>query len=78
MTSAVGDALNKYLEENPRSAKVIAQKGLLAAEDEVLVLVDDGRAAGAADEPLIWRSVGFRHLPLSSNATTHGPSARPR
>src|SRR5581483_228349 len=32
VTSAVGDALNKYLEENPRSAKVIVQKGLLAAE----------------------------------------------
>jgi DNA gyrase subunit B len=32
VTSAVGDFLNKYLEENPKSAKVILQKALLAAE----------------------------------------------
>ncbi len=32
VTSAVGDFLNKYLEENPKSARVIAQKALLAAE----------------------------------------------
>jgi len=32
VTSAVGDFLNKYLEENPRTAKTIVQKGLLAAE----------------------------------------------
>jgi DNA gyrase subunit B len=30
--SAVGDFLNKYLEENPKSAKVIVQKAMLAAE----------------------------------------------
>ncbi len=30
--SMVGDFLNKYLEENPKSAKIIAQKALLAAE----------------------------------------------
>lgn len=30
--SAVGDYLNKYLEENPKSAKVIVQKAMLAAE----------------------------------------------
>jgi DNA gyrase subunit B len=32
VTSLVGDALNKYLEENPKTAKAMAQKGLLAAE----------------------------------------------
>jgi len=32
ITSAIGDYLTDYLEENPKSAKVIAQKGLLAAE----------------------------------------------
>ena len=32
INSAVGDFLSKYLEENPKSAKVIIQKGLLAAE----------------------------------------------
>ncbi len=32
VTSAVGDFLNKYLEENPKSAKVIVHKALLAAE----------------------------------------------
>jgi DNA gyrase subunit B len=32
ITSAVNDFLNKYLEENPRSAKIIARKGMLAAE----------------------------------------------
>jgi DNA gyrase subunit B len=32
VTSAVGDFLNKYLEENPKSARVIAQKAALAAE----------------------------------------------
>ncbi|HEX3725370.1 MAG TPA: DNA gyrase subunit B [Pirellulales bacterium] len=32
VNSAVGDYLNKYLEENPKSAKIIAQKALLAAE----------------------------------------------
>jgi DNA gyrase subunit B len=32
VTSAVGDFLNKYLEENPKSAKVIVQKAMLAAE----------------------------------------------
>jgi len=30
--SAVGDFLSSYLEENPKSAKIILQKGLLAAE----------------------------------------------
>ena len=30
--SAVGDFLSRYLEENPKSAKIILQKGLLAAE----------------------------------------------
>jgi DNA gyrase subunit B len=30
--SAVGDYLNKYLEENPKSARVIVQKAMLAAE----------------------------------------------
>ncbi|MBX3415288.1 MAG: DNA gyrase subunit B [Pirellulales bacterium] len=32
VTSAVVDFLNRYLEENPKSAKTIVQKGLLAAE----------------------------------------------
>jgi len=32
VNSAVGDFLGKYLEENPKSARVIVQKGLLAAE----------------------------------------------
>ena len=32
VNSAVGDFLSKYLEENPKSAKAIAQKGVLAAE----------------------------------------------
>jgi DNA gyrase subunit B len=32
VTSAVGDFLKKYLEENPKSAKAILQKGLVAAE----------------------------------------------
>jgi len=32
VNSAVGDFLAKYLEENPKTARVIVQKGLLAAE----------------------------------------------
>jgi DNA gyrase subunit B len=32
INSAVGDFLTKYLEENPKSAKAIIQKGVLAAE----------------------------------------------
>lgn len=32
VNSAVGDYLTRFLEENPKSAKIIAQKGLLAAE----------------------------------------------
>jgi DNA gyrase subunit B len=32
VNSAVGDFLSRFFEENPKSAKVIAQKGLLAAE----------------------------------------------
>ena len=32
VNSAVGDFLTRYLEENPKTAKIIAQKGLLAAE----------------------------------------------
>lgn len=32
VNSAVGDFLNRYLEENPKAAKIIVQKGLLAAE----------------------------------------------
>ncbi len=32
VTSAVGEFLAKFLEENPKTAKIIAQKGLLAAE----------------------------------------------
>jgi DNA gyrase subunit B len=32
VTSAVGDFLKKYLEENPKSAKAILQKGIVAAE----------------------------------------------
>jgi len=32
VNSAVGDFLNRFLEENPKTAKVMAQKGLLAAE----------------------------------------------
>lgn len=32
VNSAMGDALASYLEENPKTAKVIVQKGLLAAE----------------------------------------------
>jgi DNA gyrase subunit B len=32
VNSAVGEFLSKYLEENPRSAKIIVRKGMLAAE----------------------------------------------
>jgi DNA gyrase subunit B len=32
INSAVGDGLSKYLEENPRNAKLLVRKGLLAAE----------------------------------------------
>ena len=32
VNSAVGDYLTKYLEENPKTARIIVQKGLLAAE----------------------------------------------
>ena len=32
VNSALGDYLSKYFEENPKTAKVIAQKGVLAAE----------------------------------------------
>ena len=32
INGAVGDALNKYMEENPKNAKLIAKKGLLACE----------------------------------------------
>jgi DNA gyrase subunit B len=32
VTSAVGDFLGKYLEENPKVAKIIVRKGILAAE----------------------------------------------
>jgi DNA gyrase subunit B len=32
VNSAVGDFLNRFLEENPKSAKIIVNKGLLAAE----------------------------------------------
>ena len=32
VNSAVGDALAKFLEENPKTAKIIVQKGMLAAE----------------------------------------------
>ncbi|MEI8210819.1 MAG: DNA gyrase subunit B [Planctomycetota bacterium] len=32
INSAVGEALAKYLEENPKNAKLLARKGLLAAE----------------------------------------------
>ena len=32
VNSVVGEALNKYLEENPKNAKLLARKGLLAAE----------------------------------------------
>ncbi|HEY1600122.1 MAG TPA: DNA gyrase subunit B [Pirellulales bacterium] len=32
VNSAVGDFLNRFLEENPKTAKIITQKGLLAAE----------------------------------------------
>ena len=32
VTSVVGDFLNKFLEENPKTAKVICNKGLVAAE----------------------------------------------
>ena len=32
VNSAVGDYLASYLEENPKTAKIIVQKGLLAAE----------------------------------------------
>jgi DNA gyrase subunit B len=32
VNSAVGDFLSRYLEENPKAAKIIVQKGLLAAE----------------------------------------------
>ena len=32
VTTAVGDFLSKYLEENPKTAKIIVRKGILAAE----------------------------------------------
>ncbi len=32
INSVVGDALSKYLEENPKNARLLAKKGLLAAE----------------------------------------------
>ena len=32
INSAVGDGLSKYLEENPKNARLLAKKGLLAAE----------------------------------------------
>ncbi|MFM7926804.1 MAG: toprim domain-containing protein, partial [Pirellula sp.] len=32
INSAVGDGLSKYLEENPRTAKLLVRKGMLAAE----------------------------------------------
>ena len=32
VNSAVGDFMSKYLEENPKTARIIAQKGMLAAE----------------------------------------------
>jgi DNA gyrase subunit B len=32
VTTAVGDFLSKYLEENPKTAKIIVKKGILAAE----------------------------------------------
>lgn len=32
ITSAVGDGLSKYLEENPKTAKLLVRKGMLAAE----------------------------------------------
>ena len=32
VNSAVGEALGKYLEENPKTARIIVQKGVLAAE----------------------------------------------
>jgi len=38
INSAVGDYLSKYLEENPKSAKAIVQKGVLAAEARTAAL----------------------------------------
>ena len=38
INSAVGDFLSKYLEENPKSAKAIVQKGVLAAEARTAAL----------------------------------------
>ncbi|MEI6256034.1 MAG: DNA gyrase subunit B [Planctomycetota bacterium] len=38
INSAVGDYLSKYLEENPKSAKAILQKGVLAAEARTAAL----------------------------------------
>ena len=38
INSAVGDFLAKYLEENPKSAKAIVQKGVLAAEARAAAL----------------------------------------
>ena len=38
INSAVGEFLSKYLEENPKSAKAIAQKGVLAAEARTAAL----------------------------------------
>ena len=32
VTSAIGDHLNRFLEENPKTARIIIQKALLAAE----------------------------------------------
>ena len=38
INSAVGEFLSRYLEENPKSAKAIAQKGVLAAEARTAAL----------------------------------------
>jgi len=38
INSAVGDFLSKYLEENPKNAKAIVQKGVLAAEARAAAL----------------------------------------
>ena len=38
INSAVGDFLSRYLEENPKSAKAIVQKGVLAAEARTAAL----------------------------------------
>ena len=47
VNSAVGDYLASYLEENPKTAKIIVQKGLLAAEARESAARPDNSSASA-------------------------------